>query len=264
MSSLVDLIRAGGAHAVQVAQATTAAESIMTEEEQQHLLLQSVDDAVAELRYLRNSLSDTCHEEASTKFTRLDDVLMPLLQVQRQIDMDVLGPYPSDPDAFDVLISDVQPEDLPGRISQALGTQYLEEMEVMPNPVRGIVFNTRAHHLRVLLTLPVSARGKNVAAHFIFDTGAPQTYVALSVLEALGLPEISLHSEVVKINGVKASLAVSDTATVAYDVGGRMVEKPCHFVGLNILGMDFLDRAGIKLEIDMGTNAVLLSSPSFP
>lgn len=180
------------------------------------------------------------------------------------MDMDVLGPYSCEPNSFDVLFSDVQPKDIPGVISQALGTSYLQEMPVKPNPVHGIVFNTRAHHLRVLVTLPVSARGKTVATHFIFDTGAPQTYVALSVLEALGLTEISLRSEVVKINGVKATLAVSDTAKVAYAVGGCTVERECHFVGLNILGMDFVDRVELKLEIDMGKNVVLLSSPSFP
>jgi len=42
--------------------------------------------------------------------------------------MDVLGPYPSSRAEFDVLISDIKPEDLPGRVSQALGVQYLDDM----------------------------------------------------------------------------------------------------------------------------------------
>ncbi len=178
--------------------------------------------------------------------------------------MDVLGPYPSSHADFDVLISDVKPEDLPGRISQALGVQYLDDMQSRPSPVNGIVFNTKINTLRVLVTLPVSALGRSVAVHFIFDTGAPRTYIALSVLEALNLPEVSLFSEVVKINGVKSALSVSDTTKATYSVGDNKMEVPCHFVGLNILGMDFLDRAGIKLKMDLATNDVVLSSAQFP
>jgi hypothetical protein len=177
--------------------------------------------------------------------------------------MDVLGPYPSIPDTFEVLISDVKPKDLPGRISQAMGIPYLADMETRPNPVKGIV-NTKDDKLRVLVTLPVSAHGKSVATHFIFDTGAPRSFVALSVLEALNIPEVSFCSKVVELNGVKAGLSVSDTAMVSYGEGDSIIEKPCHFVGLNILGMDFLDRAGIKIEIDMRTNGVVFTSAQFP
>ena len=82
--------------------------------------------------------------------------------------MDVLGPYPSSyVEGFDLRISDVKPEDLPGRISQALGVQYLADMPSQSTPVNGIGFNTRNSTLRVLVTLPVSARGQSVAVHFI-------------------------------------------------------------------------------------------------
>lgn len=216
------------------------------------------------MRQRRNRLPNTRHDEAATAFTQLDNVLDPLFQLQRDMDMDVLGPYPYSPDAFDVLISDVKPADLPERISQALRIPYLANMEPRPSPVPGIVFNTRDDKLRVLVTLPVSARGRSVATHFICDTGAPRTYIAQSVLDALELPEVSLHSEVVKLNGVKARLAVSDIAKVAYTVGDRTVEEPCHFVGLNILGMDFLDRADVKLEIDMQSDCATLTSAHFP
>ncbi len=178
--------------------------------------------------------------------------------------MDVLGPYPTGPfNAFDVLISDVQPEDLPGKISKALGTDYLADIGTIPNPVTGIVFKTKDDKLRVLFTLPVSARGRSVATHFIFDTGAPRTYIALSVLDALDLPEVSMPSEVLKVNGVKANLGVSDTSKVSYGEGAGKVEEPCHFVGLNLLGMDFLDRASVKLEIDLATNSARMTSNQF-
>lgn len=94
--------------------------------------------------------------------------------------------------------------------------------------------------------IQLTARGTSVNVHFILDTGAPTTYIALSVLEAWGVPELSLPSEVVRINGVKATVRVSDTATVTIDG----VKKPCHFVGLNILGMDAV------LTIRMADNTI--------
>jgi len=84
------------------------------------------------------------------------------------------------------------------------------------------------------------------------------------VLKALNLPEVSLCSEVVKINGVKSALSESNTTKATYREGDNNMEVPCHFVGLNILGVDFLDRAGIKLEMDLATNDVVLSSARFP
>ena len=175
----------------------------------------------------------------------------------------MLGPYPQTADApFDVLINDVKPEDLPGRISQALQTQYLSKMPTKPGSVHGKVVNTKDATMRVLITLPVSIRTESVATHFIFDTGAPRTYLARSVLEALSVPEVSLPSEVVRINGVKALVEVSDSVTVSYDDGkGGTIVKPGHFVGLNILGMDFMDRAGIEMTLNMKTNSAVFTFP---
>jgi hypothetical protein len=156
--------------------------------------------------------------------------------------------------------SDVRPDDLPLRISAALGTEYLSEMETRRGSVHGILYNSTSTAPRVLVTLPVSVRGRSLATHFILDTGAPRTYIAQSVLEAFGVPEVSLASEVVRINGVKASVSVSD---ISFDDGrGGTIEKPCHFVGLNVLGMDFLDRAGIELSINMKTNETIFTFPT--
>jgi hypothetical protein len=179
------------------------------------------------------------------------------------MDLGMLGLYPETADApFDVLISDVKPEDLPGRISEALQTQYLSEMPTKSGSVHGKVVNTKDATLRVLITLPVSMRAKSLATHFIFDTGAPRTYLARSVLEALGVPELSLPSEVVRINGVKVLVEVSDSVTVSYDDGnGGTIRRPGHFVGLNILGMDFMDRAGIEMTLNMMTNSAVFTFP---
>ncbi len=150
------------------------------------------------------------------------------------------------------------------RISQVASRKHWEYNIWTTCPVNGVVFKTRINTLRVLVTLPVSARGRSVAVHFIIDTGAPCTYISLSVLKALNLPEVSLCSEVVKINGVKSALSESNTTKATYREGDNNMEVPCHFVGLNILGVDFLDRAGIKLEMDLATNDVVLSSARFP
>eukprot|EP00955_Chlamydomonas_euryale_P050392 354546-Chlamydomonas_euryale.AAC.2 len=180
-------------------------------------------------------------------------------QVQRGMEMNMLGPYPDTADdQFDVRISDVQPEDLPGRLSSILGTQYLSPVQdtTHQSSVRGAIINTKNTTLRILVTLPVSIRGKSVATHFIFDTGAPRTYLARSVLEALGVPEVSLPSEVVRINGVKTLVSVSDSVQVEYtDEQKGTIVQPCHFVGLNVLGMDFVDRAEIDLNISMKTSS---------
>lgn len=72
----------------------------------------------------------------------------------------------------DVFIGDIKPEALPGCVSQALGLNYLAAFETQPNPVRGIVHNTKNNTLRVLVTFPVSACGRSVATHFILAKGA--------------------------------------------------------------------------------------------
>lgn len=263
MSTLSEIMSSGpGVRRQRVEQATAAAASVLTIDEHHMLLSQTVDAAVAALSSRRDLIPDSLHDD-KTAFAQLDAVLLPLLQVQRDMDMDVVGPYPSPAAApFDVLLSDVKPEDLPCGISHALGTPYLSEMATRQEPVKGIVYNTKDTTLRVLVTLPVSMRERSLATHFIFDTGAPRTYLAQSVLAALDVPEVSLHSEVVRINGVKALVSVSDTANVSYDDGrGGTIERPCHFVGLNVLGMDFLDRAGIELTINMNDNSAIFTFP---
>lgn len=111
MSTLQEmLITAHGTQCGLVKQAVAAATNVLTSEEKRSLLLQQT-----------------------------------FWQLRRDTDMDVLGPYlSSHAEGFDVLISDVKPEDLPGRISQALGIQYLSEMQSRPTPVNGIVFNTKS------------------------------------------------------------------------------------------------------------------------
>jgi hypothetical protein len=171
----------------------------------------------------------------------------------------MMGPYPeSEEDSYDVLISDIKPEDLPASVSSALGTPYLEPTSPVTWPLSGTIYGKNR---RILFSIPVTARGKSVRVHFIFDTGAPRTYIALTVLEALGVPEVSLSNEVLRINGVKADVSISDTTKVQMQTAeGDHVEVPCHFKGLNLMGMDFLDRMEGVLTVDMAINMATLAS----
>lgn len=220
----------------------------------------SVDEALATLREIRATLPDARHDPDSGSFVRLDQVIFPLLCLQRDTALaDMLGPYPDYSSPFDVLISDIKPEDLPIAISRTLGVAYLCPGHTAGWPISGTVYGL--HH-RIIFSLPVTIRSKSVQVHFIFDTGAPKTYIALSVLEALEVPEVALGSEVVRINGVKTDVCVSDTSTVYLQTSsGEVVETPCHFKGLNLMGMDFLDRVDGTLTVNMAANRAVLDRP---
>lgn len=155
--------------------------------------------------------------------------------------MDTIGPLDSpywrDPESYDVYVSDIKPSDLPTTLSRVLGTPYLS---VSPQtsrwPIAGAVWG---HNRRVLFTLPVSSGDLCVNVHFMFDTGAPFTYLSRSALEALGLEEWQLDHKPVRINGVTSPIAVSDSV------------KEGHFKGISLLGMDYVDRVNAILTIDM-------------
>lgn len=208
----------------------------------------TVDQAFERLQTIRESIPDTNHSEPneSQPFTRLDAALIPLYHLKRT--MDVIGPLdrPSDyidPSAYDVLISDIKPHELPEIISDVLGTPYLAPATVIPSPIRGRIYG---RNRRVLFTIPVShsQTQKSVSVHFIFDTGAPTSYIAQSTMDALGITESDLSRVPVRLNGKRAYVSVSDT-TKAPDG-----ESPCHFVGLNLLGMDYLDRINARFSIN--------------
>lgn len=176
--------------------------------------------------------------------------------------LDIVGPYPeASEDAFDVLISDIKPEDLPTTVSGALGISYLAASPDDSSwPLNGIVYGKNR---RILFSVPVTGRDKSIQVHFIFDTGAPRTYIALSVLTALRIPEVSLSSEVIRINGIKADVSVSDTTKIQLQTGdGSYAEVPCHFKGLNLMGMDFLDRLEGVLTVDMAKTKASLNKAS--
>ena len=187
---------------------------------------------------------------------RLDNIIIPLWQVQRT--MDTIGPLdrPSDylpPFCYDVMLTDIQPEDLPGKLSLALGIDYLSPATGDSSwPVIGKLWGPNR---RLLVTLPVSLGAISINVHFIFDTGAPTTYIAESVLHGLSIEEWELFEKPVKVNGVRIQLTVSDTAKF-HQGDNRFVD--CHFKGLNVLGMEYVDRVNALLKVDFSTRIVSL------
>ena len=196
-----------------------------------------------------------------------------LVHLQGGTDMDVLvmdAPSDDDCDDFDLTLSDVRPEDLHGEFSDDLKVKYLAAMDVQPSPVCGQVVYThrsRLRNMRAFVTLPVAANGKSVAVHFLVDTGAPRTYIAQSVLDALGVPEECMAPrgrERLEVNGIFCYPKVSDSVTAVHAEDSGPVERKCHFAGLNLLGMDFLNSARVQMSFDMRTSTVSLASKLFP
>ena len=176
----------------------------------------------------------TCDPKGSG--SRLDAAMIPLLQIHR--DMEVYPELPGpQAGAYDVMLSDISPKDLPNEISEVLGVEYLSPSnDVAVWPAIGRVYGTKR---RVLFSMPVSIRGipaSAVSVHFIFDTGAPATYLARSTVEALGLKEWRISDAAILVNGIKiGTVLVSDSITITASDGSS---QQCHFAGLNVLGMD--------------------------
>ena len=163
---------------------------------------------INELREKRRMLPDKESEDVTPRaFTRLDNILISLWQMQRT--MDTIGPLdqPSDyvlPICYDVMLTDIKPDDLPGKISLVLGTDYLSLAPGYSSwPVDGKLWGPNR---RLLLTLPVSLGALSVNVHFIFDTGAPTTYIANSVLRHLSIEEWELFEKPVKVNGIRTQI----------------------------------------------------------
>ena len=147
------------------------------------------------------------------KYTILRPTHLSILRLQRTVDMySAVSCYPPEwinPDKYDLLLTDIAPDDLPTKLSDALGVAYLAPAQVEYWPQHGKIYG---YNKRILFSLPVTGRDKTVSVHFIFDTGAPATYIAPSVLDALGIPEVSIYSEVIRFNGVKfGQFAISHT-----------------------------------------------------
>jgi hypothetical protein len=194
----------------------------------------------------------------ASPFARFDAAILPLWQMQRDMEIQLPGDDQQPPSAYDVLLTDLAPEDLHEAVSSVLGVPYLSASPTESTwPVLGRIYGLKR---RVLFTMPVSVLGgKCVNTHFIFDTGAPATYLALSTVAALGIEEWQLGDVAIRINGDQTSaVLISDRQVVRHDDG--TITK-CQFHGLNLMGMDFIERAKATFSVDMANKVAKISLP---
>ena len=149
----------------------------------------------------------------------------------------------------DILTLDINQNTLPQEISEALAIQNLSSnpsTEIWP-----IVGKIYGFNKRVLISIPVTGRNKTVNVHFVLDTGAPLTFIAPSVFEALEIPDASVYSEIIRINGIRYSDCCISYIREDNDENQKRIE------GTNILGM-ILTRIGAKLTMNFSINHIEL------
>ncbi len=160
------------------------------------------------------------------------------------------------PDEFDILLSDIAPEDLATKISQALHCPYLSPAPVSKMAeVAGCIYGPNQ---RSMFTLPVSCKGSTYNVHFIFDSGSPSTFLAPSALAAWDIPAWDMDNYAFTCNGYKIRPNYSDAPI--WNKDHERWEKS-RFEGVNLLGMDFLFKADAAYSLNAGTNSCSLSFP---
>lgn len=143
---------------------------------------------------------------------------------------------------YDVCLIDVTHELLCTSIAKELGRPYLQPATVadVTWPVEGKYIG-EGH--RQILNMVVTRNNKRVFVSFVLNSGAPSTYLAPAACHALGLTDVVPFSFTVNVHGV--SLAAKMTPTN---------KKHCHFVGVNVLGMDFVCLTGATVLPDITNN----------
>lgn len=184
----------------------------------------NLEDAIFELRKVRARIPDK-----DPRLSALDSLLIPLMEIEM---IDLISPYDGDSD--DTLITDITADDLADAVSKALGQSYLQEVETAEVwPATGVMLGRKA---RCMVSLPVSAKGRTVAVHFLFDTSSPMTYLSSDALSALALEEWELAEKPIRVNGVRVRdvLCASDE----------------RIRSINILGQNVVDRANARVMLD--------------
>ncbi len=160
------------------------------------------------------------------------------------------------PDEFNVVLSDISPEDLATKISQALHCPYMSPAQSSRKAkVIGCIYGP---NLRSMFTLPVSCKGSTYNVHFFFNTGSPATHLASSALAAWDIPAWDLDNHISAFNGCRIRPSCSDAQV--WNAQHDRFEKR-KFEGVNLLGMDFLFKAGAEFNLNGKTNSCSLSFP---
>ena len=186
--------------------------------------------AIEQLRNARFELPD--RSPGSNTFTRLDKVLIPLLEAQDSMQIgpfDVLPPHaerePLAAEHHAPLLLDLTHHNLLHDVSSQLGVQYLSETTgPRPSPYSGFLW-TAAGTCRALIWLPCKIRELTRCVVFLVDTGAPSTLLCRNALEAFELENIPALPRV-SINGTPMYVTMCPSSS--------------HYRDINILGADYL------------------------
>ncbi|KAG0272567.1 hypothetical protein BGZ95_011675 [Linnemannia exigua] len=156
--------------------------------------------------------------------------------------------------SFDALCADfedIQTSDLANRVSQKLGSRYLEKTYPESKKlVRGAVWGPS---LRPIISLHVQITDKVTTmsgtreplhVHFLFLEASPQTYISEEALKVMGIEDAVVAGE--------ALVGPNDHVRVPVKINGYNVDvvrspSNSHFAHLNILGEDFIRVSGVSV-----------------
>ena len=178
-------------------------------------------------------------------------------QVHRDIFVMDAPPGKLLPDQFNVPLYDIRPEDLATKVSMAMHCPYLSpSCSTRLQKVQGCIYGPI---FRSMFTLPVtcekSGEESNCNVHFLFDTAAPATYLAPSALAAWKIPAWDMDNNIFHINGCRIRPSCSDDQ--AWDEKSKTREDR-RFKGVNLLGMDFIERADALYTLSLKRNICCL------
>eukprot|EP00744_Colponema_vietnamica_P021612 GILI01030910.1.p1 GENE.GILI01030910.1~~GILI01030910.1.p1 ORF type:complete len:234 (-),score=22.12 GILI01030910.1:71-742(-) len=171
-----------------------------------------VEQTVQCLKTLRNCLADGS-QKSSPELVRIDFVLVQLLSFQRSL----MDPLDNMFESWEVPTTDIHEDDWPG-IEDFVGCARLSDATDEGGfPVTGRFWGP---HNRMLVPLTVSTRRKCINVVFLYDTGAPYTFLRQDTLDALGFEHVS-SSNPVRIQGRQVSVGVSHGHFENVDVLGQ-------------------------------------------
>ncbi|GAX13086.1 hypothetical protein FisN_17Hu013 [Fistulifera solaris] len=153
------------------------------------------------------------------------------------------------PDQQDLMLIDITSTILHSKectASIGRGNQYLSRAKSFPLewPATGVVYG---YNKRLMISLPCRRRGPNnkvLNIFFLVDTGSPMSYLCREAMTALiGDPTRNVPAQLfvaVQNESFYMPFFMSPLGTK---------EVPGHFRDANVLGMDFLQRAGLCMTV---------------
>jgi hypothetical protein len=180
----------------------------------------------------------------SPVLSRLDATIALL----EQLPADMYAAYPLealnyiDPQAQDLLLTDIHEGTLRKDVAYELGVEYLSLATAQPSfPVRGFMYSDNE---RLFTNLVVRKGDVAINVFFIIDTASPHTYLCTSAMQALGFKDDVPASTMIQCHGVFVQACLSPPA-------GR-------FSDVNVLGANFMRRARARLVADFRSKELII------